>query len=161
MLVRLLMISLGTCVAYNNGMGRKPPMGWQTWCSVSECGEDHCFDGQIRAMADTLVSSGMKDLGYEWVILDDCWHPSRDSNGTLVPFPRFFPPSSRPFPATFRQPLAQFPRPLFPRAASSILALALRPHSVGRRVGMEGAGGKERAGHGRAECAGAEEWAKE
>ena len=83
---------LGSATAYNNGMGKKPPMGWQTWCSVGKCGEDHCFDGQIRAMADTLVESGMKDLGYEWIILDDCWHPSRDNKtGELVPFPRFFP----------------------------------------------------------------------
>eukprot|EP00966_Prymnesium_polylepis_P096807 2242853-Prymnesium_polylepis.1 len=47
-------------------------------------------------MADTLVDMGMKDLGYNWVILDDCWHPSRDSNGTLVPFPRFFPDGMKP-----------------------------------------------------------------
>lgn len=47
-------------------------------------------------MADTLVDSGMKDLGYEWVILDDCWHPSRDENETLVPFPRFFPDGMKP-----------------------------------------------------------------
>lgn len=82
--------------AYNNGMGKKPPMGWQTWCSVGPCGTDHCFDGQIREMADTLVSTGMKDLGYNWVVLDDCWHPSRDDNGTLVPFPRFFPNGMKP-----------------------------------------------------------------
>ena len=86
-----IMLVIGVAEAYNNGMGKKPPMGWQTWCSVGECGEDHCFDGHIRAMADTLVDSGMKDLGYEWVVLDDCWHPSRAANGTLVPFPRFFP----------------------------------------------------------------------
>ena len=62
-------------------------MGWQTWCSVGECGEDHCFDGQIRAMADTLVLSGMKDLGYDWVVLDDCWHPTRDNaTAELVPY---------------------------------------------------------------------------
>lgn len=66
-------------------------MGWQTWCSVGPCGTDHCFDGQIRQMADTLVSSGMRDLGYNWIVLDDCWHPSRADNGTLVPFKRFFP----------------------------------------------------------------------
>lgn len=28
---------------------------------------------------------------YEWVVLDDCWHPTRDSNGTLVPDTTFFP----------------------------------------------------------------------
>lgn len=83
--------------AYNNGMSMKPPMGWQTWCSVGPCGVDHCFDGQIREMADTLVSSGMHALGYEWVILDDCWHPSRDEKtGELVPFERFFPNGMKP-----------------------------------------------------------------
>jgi alpha-galactosidase len=93
----ILLSSLAaSATAYNNGMGRKPPMGWQTWCSVGPCGTDHCFDGQIREMADTLVNSGMKDLGYNWVILDDCWHPSRNKNGTLVPFPRFFPNGMKP-----------------------------------------------------------------
>ena len=74
--------------------------------------------GQIREMADTLVTSGMKDLGYNWIVLDECvayltpttlflttgspyvlhscWHPSRDSNNTLVPFPRFFPDGMAP-----------------------------------------------------------------
>ena len=90
--------ALATAVsAYNNGMGERPPMGWQTWCSVGECGEDHCFDGQIRAMADTLVLSGMKDLGYDWVVLDDCWHPTRDNaTAELVPYPRFFPDGMKP-----------------------------------------------------------------
>eukprot|EP01047_Picozoa_sp_COSAG01_P002775 COSAG01_NODE_76_length_28332_cov_298.876992_5_plen_108_part_00 len=81
-------------------------MGWQTWCSVGPCGEDHCHDAQIRQMADTLVakdkSSGksMKDLGYDWIVLDDCWHPHRDSNGSLVPFPRFFPNGMKPVRST-------------------------------------------------------------
>ena len=53
-------------------------------------------------MADTLVAKdpstgkSMLDLGYSWVVLDDCWHPSRDANGTLVPFPRFFPHGMQP-----------------------------------------------------------------
>ena len=59
-------------------------------------GEDHCSEPQIREMADALVSSGMQALGYNWIVLDDCWHPSRDSNGTLVPFPRFFPDGMEP-----------------------------------------------------------------
>jgi alpha-galactosidase len=92
----LLLALVQSALGYDNGMGKIPPMGWQTWCSVGPCGTDHCFDGQIRAMADTLVESGMKDLGYNWVILDDCWHPSRDENDTLVPFPRFFPDGMKP-----------------------------------------------------------------
>jgi len=96
MRVAFFLAALRLVAGYDNGMGKLPPMGWQTWCSVGPCGTDHCFDGQIRAMADSLVSSGMKDLGYNWVILDDCWHPSRDENDTLVPFPRFFPDGMRP-----------------------------------------------------------------
>ena len=77
-------------------------MGWQTWCSVGPCGEDHCNDGQIREMADTLVKKdpatgvSMQELGYTWIVLDDCWHPHRASNGSLVPFPRFFPHGMKP-----------------------------------------------------------------
>ena len=101
MRLALLTTGLVGAAAYNNGMGKKPPMGWQTWCSVGKCGEDHCFDGQIRAMADTLADpidgKSMKDLGYNWVILDDCWHPSRDNKtGELVPYPRFFPDGMKP-----------------------------------------------------------------
>ena len=71
-------------------------MGWQTWCSVGPCGEDHCHDAQIREMADTLKSNGMYDLGYKWIVLDDCWHPHRAANGSLVPFERFFPSGMKP-----------------------------------------------------------------
>ncbi len=77
-------------------------MGWQTWCSVGPCGEDHCSDTQIREMADTLVKkdatsgTSMQDLGYNWIVLDDCWHPHRAANGSLVPFPRFFPDGMKP-----------------------------------------------------------------
>ena len=63
---------VGKAAAYNNGMAKKPPMGWQTWCSVGPCGEDHCHADQIMEMADTLVSSGMKDLGYDWIVLVRC-----------------------------------------------------------------------------------------
>ena len=34
-------------------------------------------------MADTFVSSGMKDAGYQYVNLDDCWMDGRDSSGKL------------------------------------------------------------------------------
>ena len=96
------LVVLPSAAAYDNGMARKPPMGWQTWCSVGPCGEDHCNDGQIREMADTLVKKdpatgvSMQELGYNWIVLDDCWHPHRASNGSLVPFPRFFPHGMKP-----------------------------------------------------------------
>jgi alpha-galactosidase len=67
-------------------IGRKPPMGWNSWnkfgCNVSET--------LIREVADAMVSSGLKDAGYQYVVIDDCWQVSRDANGTIVPDPERF-----------------------------------------------------------------------
>ncbi|MEJ2678492.1 MAG: glycoside hydrolase family 27 protein [Gemmatimonadota bacterium] len=64
-----------------------PPMGWNSWnhfgCDVSE--------KLIRETADAMVASGMKDAGYEYVVIDDCWQVSRDKDGTLVADPERFP----------------------------------------------------------------------
>ena len=59
--------------AYNNGYGLKPFLGWQSWCAVGKCGTDACYDRQIRQTAKAMVDNGMKDLGFEWVVIDDCW----------------------------------------------------------------------------------------
>jgi len=64
-----------------------PPMGWNSWnkfgCNVSE--------DLIRQIADAMVASGMKDAGYQYVVIDDCWQVGRDSNGNIVADPKHFP----------------------------------------------------------------------
>src|SRR5579863_7457661 len=64
-----------------------PPMGWNSWnkfgCNVSE--------DLIRGMADALVSTGMRDAGYQYLVIDDCWQISRDADGNIVPDPKRFP----------------------------------------------------------------------
>jgi len=64
-----------------------PPMGWNSWnkfaCNVSE--------DLIKGMADAVVKSGMKDAGYVYVNIDDCWQVSRDANGNIVADPQRFP----------------------------------------------------------------------
>jgi alpha-galactosidase len=64
-----------------------PPMGWNSWnyfgCNVSE--------SMIRAQADAMVSSGMKDAGYRYIVIDDCWQTSRDTNGYIIADPTRFP----------------------------------------------------------------------
>jgi alpha-galactosidase len=42
-------------------------------------------------MADAMVSSGMKDAGYKYLVIDDCWHGKRDSLGFIHPDPQRFP----------------------------------------------------------------------
>jgi alpha-galactosidase len=77
----------GVAEAWDNGLALTPPMGWNSWnkfgCNVSE--------DLLKSIADGMVSSGMKDAGYEYVIIDDCWQVSRDANGNIVPDPKQFP----------------------------------------------------------------------
>ena len=72
----------------NPTLASTPPMGWNSWnkfgCDVS--------DKLIREMADAMVTSGMKDAGYQFVNIDDCWQVSRDSSGTIVADPERFAP---------------------------------------------------------------------
>lgn len=60
-------------------LAKTPPMGWNSWntfaCDINE--------DLIRKTADVLVASGMKDAGYLYVNLDDCWHGQRDSQGFI------------------------------------------------------------------------------
>jgi alpha-galactosidase len=71
----------------HNGLAMTPPMGWNSWnrfaCDINE--------DLIRRTADALVSSGMKDAGYEYVVIDDCWHGARDANGFITADPKRFP----------------------------------------------------------------------
>ncbi len=69
------------------GLALTPPMGWNSWnkfgCDVSE--------KLIKEIADAMVESGMKDAGYQYVIIDDCWQIGRDDQGNIIPDPVRFP----------------------------------------------------------------------
>jgi len=57
-----------------------PPMGWSSWNKFAS----KINEKIIREVADAMVSSGMKDAGYEYVNIDDCWQISRDKNGNIL-----------------------------------------------------------------------------
>jgi alpha-galactosidase len=62
-------------------------MGWNSWnkfgCDVSE--------QLIKETADAMVASGMKDAGYQYVVIDDCWQVDRDAQGNIIADPQRFP----------------------------------------------------------------------
>ncbi len=100
------------------GLAKTPPMGWNTWnkfaCNVDE--------NLIRSSADAMVSSGLRDAGYRYIVIDDCWHGKRDSLGFIHPDPTRFP--------------------------SGIKALADYVHSKGLKMGIySDAGNKTCGGH--------------
>lgn len=64
-----------------------PPMGWNTW-NTFKCEIDEKL---IRESADAIVSSGMKDAGYEYINIDDCWQLGRNPDGTIQVDTKRFP----------------------------------------------------------------------
>lgn len=66
-----------------------PPMGFNTWNTFGE----KISDSLIRESADAVVAQGLKDAGYEYVVIDDCWsEKTRDKNTRrIVPDPVKFP----------------------------------------------------------------------
>lgn len=70
-----------------DSLAQTPPMGWNSWnkfgCDVSE--------KLMKEMADVMVESGMKDAGYEYIVIDDCWQIGRDSLGNIIPDSERFP----------------------------------------------------------------------
>lgn len=86
-LTALLLTILVTHAQKTEHLAQTPPMGWNSWnkfsCNVNE--------QLIREMANAMVNSGMKDAGYEYIVIDDCWHGERDSLGFIHPHPEHFP----------------------------------------------------------------------
>jgi alpha-galactosidase len=60
-------------------VAQTPPMGWNSWNFFA----DKVTDKDIRASADLIVSTGMKDAGYIYVNIDDTWEGERDASGVL------------------------------------------------------------------------------
>jgi alpha-galactosidase len=81
----LILSSCGLARTQDSALARTPPMGWNSWnhfaCEVS--------DAVVRAQAETLVTSGMKSVGYMYILIDDCWQGTRDTAGYIRPNAKF------------------------------------------------------------------------
>ncbi len=65
-----------------------PPMGWNSWNGL---GKD-VSEESIKSVADAFVSTGLKDAGYSYIVIDDYWHGGRDTTtGLLFPDSKRFP----------------------------------------------------------------------
>ncbi|MDF6040762.1 NPCBM/NEW2 domain-containing protein [Streptomyces sp. JH14] len=74
----------------DNGLALTPPMGFNNWNST------HCRaefnESMVKGIADIFVEKGLKDAGYQYVNLDDCWaKPQRNADGKLEADPVRFP----------------------------------------------------------------------
>lgn len=74
----LLLSIVGIVTAYDNGLGNRPQMGWNTWnkygCNINE--------SVILSTAEKMSELGLKDYGYEYIIIDDCFALKERDNET-------------------------------------------------------------------------------
>lgn len=62
--------------------------GLESWNTFGE----NINEKMIFETADVMAESGLRDKGYEYLVIDDCWSlRERDENGRLVPDPEKFP----------------------------------------------------------------------
>ena len=97
-------------------LAQTPPMGWNSWnkfaCNINE--------NIIKEIADKMVETGLRDAGYVYINIDDCWHGKRDSLGFITADAEKFP--------------------------SGIKALADYVHSKGLKLGIYSDAGRETCG---------------
>ena len=83
-----LCFATGAAAQKFEGLAMTPPMGWNHW-NYYTC--DGINEQVVRETADAMVASGMKEVGYEYIVIDDCWQVGRDEDGRILEDPEKFP----------------------------------------------------------------------
>ncbi|MDP4257801.1 MAG: glycoside hydrolase family 27 protein [Bacteroidota bacterium] len=87
-LAALLSFSIAARAQKFENLAMTPPMGWNSWNTFAV----KIDEKMVMDMADAMVTSGMRDAGYIYLVLDDGWMAmERDAQGNLVPDPQKFP----------------------------------------------------------------------
>ena len=69
-------------------LAQRPPMGWNSWNTFGE----NISEELIMGIADAMVEKGLRDAGYEYIVIDDCWSlRERGEEGRLVADPKKLP----------------------------------------------------------------------
>jgi alpha-galactosidase len=93
-MIRILLVGMTLFIApavghaLDNGLAKTPPMGWNSWNKYACKGIN---EKVVRETADAMASNGMKDAGYQYVVIDDCWQTGRDQAGNIVADAERFP----------------------------------------------------------------------
>lgn len=92
MIKKILLLTLAlasTALAQKfTGLAPTPPMGWNSWNTFYS----NVNEIVVRATADAMVKNGMRDAGYNYIVIDDTWAlRERDAQGNMVADPEKFP----------------------------------------------------------------------
>jgi len=87
-LVGLLAFASNAQAQKFEGLAPTPPMGWNSWNTFAT----NIHEDLIKDLADEMIANGMRDAGYDYIVLDDGWMDmERDAQGNLVAHPDKFP----------------------------------------------------------------------
>ena len=79
-LIAIICAGISASAQKTPNLALTPPMGWNSWnkfaCDINE--------KVIKEMADAMASNGMSKLGYEYIVIDDCWQVARKTDGTII-----------------------------------------------------------------------------
>lgn len=84
-LASIVLLALPFAASAQTKLAATPAMGWNSWNHFA----DRVTDADVRAAADAIVSSGMKDAGYIYVNIDDTWEGKRDAQGNITTNSKF------------------------------------------------------------------------
>ncbi|MEE8415325.1 MAG: alpha-galactosidase [Desulfobacterales bacterium] len=88
MLLLMVCISAAVSAQKFEGIAQTPPMGWNTWNTFA----GNINETLIKETVEVVIATGMRDAGYVYIVLDDCWlSKERDTEGNLVADPVKFP----------------------------------------------------------------------
>jgi alpha-galactosidase len=86
-----VLVACAVCVTAQaqkfESLARTPQMGWNSWNKF----QGHVSEELIRETADAMATNGMKEAGYQYVNIDDCWQGQRDADGNIQADPSRFP----------------------------------------------------------------------
>ncbi len=68
-------------------LAQTPPMGWNSW----NCFGPNINEKLVKEIADAIVSTGMRDAGYKYIVIDDGWQIGRDKEGNIIVNKKKFP----------------------------------------------------------------------
>ena len=86
LLFLLLLPFMGSAQSWEK-LSQTPQMGWSSWNKF----QGNIDEDIIKSIADAMVSCGLKDAGYTYINIDDCWHGKRDADGFIQADPKHFP----------------------------------------------------------------------
>lgn len=83
-LIIILLIALNTLNIFSqegfDGLALTPPMGWNSWNTFRL----NIHEELVMEIADIFIEKGLKDAGYEYIVMDDGWQIDRDKQGNII-----------------------------------------------------------------------------